>query len=265
MDAIWREMRETGMLAGHPVHFFAVTESTNTVALALARKAETATGCLVVAEHQSGGRGRLGRSWFSPAGTGLYFSLLFRPDLDLADLPRITLAAGLAVALAIEGQTGCVLGLKWPNDLYLDGKKCGGILTEAEGVSGSAPPAVVVGVGLNVTTAPEDFVDDLAPKATSLLAATGIACQRGALLAVIVRELVRLVARLEQGGFPEILALWRARDVHQGRTVSWLNSQGQVISGLSQGPGQDGLLRIRDGAGRLHTVISGDVSLAEPC
>lgn len=264
MDEIWQEMKNTGRLAGRVVYYFATTESTNSFALALARKAQTATGSLVVAESQSAGRGRLGRSWLSPDGAGLYFSLLLRPELAMADLPKITLAAGLALALAIEGQTGCAPALKWPNDLYLAGKKCGGILTETEGVAGPEATVVVVGIGLNVITPEDAFPGVLGHTATSLLAATGMVFQRGPLLAAIVRELEKAVAGLEQGGFPEILAQWRARDIHRGRTVSWLNSQGQVISGLSLGPDQDGLLRIRDASGRLHVVISGDVSLAPP-
>lgn len=264
MDEIWGKMLETSRIAGHPVLFFVETESTNSLALALARKPETATGSLVVAESQSRGRGRLGRSWLSPAGSGLYFSLLLRPELEIADLPKLTLAAGLALARAVAGCANCAPGLKWPNDLYLAGKKCGGILTETEAIAGAGPAAVVIGIGLNVSTREEEFPGDLAGKATSLFAATGQVLDRGQLLLAILRELDLVVPRLEQGDFPGILAQWRTMDIHRNQEVSWVNSQGRVVSGHSLGPDQEGLLRIRDGAGQIHTVISGDVSRSRP-
>ena len=106
-----------------------VTESTNSVALVMGREG-AATGTVVVAESQTGGRGRLNRQWISPPDTGLYFSLILRPELAPENLARVTLAAGLAVCKAVETECGVLPAIKWPNDLLLDGKKFGGILTE---------------------------------------------------------------------------------------------------------------------------------------
>jgi len=153
--------------------------------------------------------------------------------------------------------------LKWPNDLFLHGKKCGGILTETQAVAGAGQTAVVIGIGLNVNTPAEAFSGELRAKATSLFAETGTVHDRGALLAAILAELDIVVARLEQGDFPGILAAWRQRDIHAGLQVSWVNTQGRTITGISLGPDEEGFLHIQDAQGQTHSVISGDISLAQ--
>jgi BirA family biotin operon repressor/biotin-[acetyl-CoA-carboxylase] ligase len=122
---------------------------------------------------------------------------------------------------------------------------------------------VVIGIGLNVNTPAETFTGELRAKATSLLAETGIPHERGPLLAAILAELDLVVARLEQGEFPSILAEWRQRDIHAGLQVSWVNTQGSIITGTSLGPDEEGFLHIRDAQGQIHSVISGDISLAQ--
>lgn len=256
-DQAWTEMIATGRLGEIPLHFRAETVSTNDDALSL-RAAPV--GTLVVAERQSGGRGRLGREWLSPPGVGLYCSLILRPHLAPADLPKLTMAAGLAASRAVEAVTGLRPLLKWPNDLWLDGKKIGGILAETRFEQDGA--VVVLGIGLNVNTAPESFPPDLLEKATSLLIHSGREFARSALLAALWEEVVAVVARLEQEGFAPILADWRQRDATLGRELEWLSHSGQVLKGISLGPDQEGLLRIRDGVGQIHEVISGDISLA---
>jgi BirA family biotin operon repressor/biotin-[acetyl-CoA-carboxylase] ligase len=262
-EDLWQTMIRTGELGRYPVHFFPSTGSTNDLALALGNTgAPDAT--LVVAESQSAGRGRLaGRAWHSPPGTGLYFSLILRPNLAPPDFPKLTLAAGLALCKSLESHTPCRPGLKWPNDLFLHGKKCGGILTETQAVAGAGQTAVVIGIGLNVNTPPESFSGELHTKATSLLAATGALYDRGLLLTAILAELELAVARLEQGDFPAILAEWRQRDIHAGQQVSWVNTQGRIITGISLGPDEEGFLHIRDAESQIHCVISGDISLAQ--
>ena len=262
-DDIWQTMIQTGELGRYPVHFFPSTGSTNDLALALCNTgAPHAT--LIVAESQSAGRGRLaGRTWHSPPGTGLYFSLILHPQLAPPDFPKLTLAAGLALCKGLESHPQCRPGLKWPNDLFLHGKKCGGILTETQAMAGAGQTAVVIGIGLNVNTPAEAFSAELHAKATSLLTATGELYDRGLLLTTILAELEFTVARLEQGDFPTILAEWRQRDIHAGRQVSWVNSQGKIITGLSLGPDDEGFLHIRDAQGQVHAVISGDISPAQ--
>ncbi|MHB1014305.1 MAG: biotin--[acetyl-CoA-carboxylase] ligase [Desulfurivibrionaceae bacterium] len=262
-DDLWQTMILTSELGRYPVHFFTSTGSTNDLALALSNTGAP-DSTLIVADSQSAGRGRLaGRTWLSPPSTGLYFSLILRPRLAPPDFPKLTLAAGLALCKAIESHTQCQPGLKWPNDLFLHGKKCGGILTETQAVAGAGQTAAVIGIGLNVNTPPEAFSGELRAKATSLLAETGATYERGPLLAAILAELDLVVARLEQGDFPSILAEWRQRDIHAGQQVSWVNTQGRIIAGLSLGPDEEGLLHIQDVQGQVHTVISGDISLAQ--
>ena len=262
-DNIWQSMILTGALGRHPVQFFDCTGSTNDLALALSNTGAP-DSTLIVADSQSAGRGRLeGRAWHSPPGTGLYFSLILRPRLAPADFPKLTLAAGLALCKALESHTQCQPGLKWPNDLFLHGKKCGGILTETQAVAGAGQTAVVIGIGINVNTPAEAFSGELRAKATSLLAETGVSHERGPLLAAILSELDLVVARLEQDDFPGILAEWRQRDIHAGQQVSWLNTQGRIITGISLGPDEDGFLHIQDAQGQVHSVISGDISLAQ--
>lgn len=258
-DPAWEVMVVTGKLDGRRVNFQTQTASTNDDALALAR-AGAESGTLVVAERQSRGRGRLGREWLSPPGVGLYCSLILRPRLAPADLPKLTLAAGLAASRAVEARTSLRPLLKWPNDLWLNEKKIGGLLAEAR--FDQAGAVVVLGIGLNVNTTPDSFPPELRDKVTSLLIHSGRESARSALLIVLWDEVMEMVATLEREGFAGILAAWRERDATLGRELAWLTQAGHVVRGLSLGPDQDGLLRIRDAAGLVHEVISGDISLA---
>lgn len=258
-DSAWEVMVASGRLGDRLVNFLAVAASTNDESLALARGGAP-SGTMVVAERQSGGRGRLGREWLSPPGVGLYCSLVLRPQLEPADLPKLTLGAGLAASRAVETVTGLRPRLKWPNDLWLNEKKVGGILAEAR--FDQASPVVVLGIGLNVNTGAALFPPELREKVTSLLLHSGREFVRSALLAALADEVMAMAARLEREGFAGILADWRERDATLGRELAWLSQSGQVVRGRSLGPDDDGLLRIRDGAGRVHEVISGDISLA---
>jgi BirA family transcriptional regulator, biotin operon repressor / biotin---[acetyl-CoA-carboxylase] ligase len=255
----WRELGRQGRLAGRPLRFLPETDSTNQVALELAAAGEERV--LVVAESQRRGRGRLARSWHSPPGAGIYLSLLYRPRLAPADLAKLTLAAGLAVCRALEKTTGARPGLKWPNDVLLEGKKCGGILCECRlAQDDDEAAAVVIGIGLNVNTEAAHIPPELRERATSLLLATGRRWDRGLLLPALVEELDALVAELEAGRFPAILAAWRRRDALLGRELDWLTPAGEVVRGIALGPDAAGILHIRDAQGRIHEVISGDVT-----
>ena len=151
-DIIWQQMQDSGLLReDRPVIMLETTESTNTVAMELGKQG-AAAGTLVIAESQTKGRGRLSRTWISPKGTGLYFSIILRPKLDLEDLPKITIAAGVAICKALEKATSVAPQIKWPNDILVDNKKCGGILTEAGPLTASDLPLVILGVGLNIST-----------------------------------------------------------------------------------------------------------------
>ena len=254
----WLRKLETTYF-GRTIEVLTQTESTNSVAMALGLNNAPA-GTLIIADTQSKGRGRLGKSWYSEAGTGLYFSLVLRPSLPLVDLPKITLAAGVGVCQAIEEQTNLFPGLKWPNDLLLAGRKFGGILTET-GPCRSARPLVILGIGINVLTPQAAFPENLQQKATSLLTHSSKEVCRGKLLSSILVRLEKIFTLLEQGGFQEILAAWKVRDAYRDANITCLTPEGRVISGISLGPDEHGVLHIRDDEGKIHEVFSGDISL----
>ncbi|MFH0784455.1 MAG: biotin--[acetyl-CoA-carboxylase] ligase, partial [Pseudomonadota bacterium] len=138
------------LFAMYPIYFFESTPSTNTLAKKLAENGAV-HGTAVIAANQTEGRGRLGKSWISAAGKGLYCSIIVRPRLAVEDFPKITLAAGLAVAQAIDRLCSGFTQLKWPNDIFLDGKKCGGILTESSTMPEKNDERfAVIGIGMNL-------------------------------------------------------------------------------------------------------------------
>ncbi len=259
--SLWQEIVTKRELGGNQVFFFENISSTNTVALEKGKNGAPA-GTLVVADAQEGGRGRLGRSWVSPPGAGLYFSMITRPRLCSADLPKITLAVGLALCIALEKSLGIMPEIKWPNDILLAGKKCGGILTEAAEIRADTA-LVVIGVGLNLTTPLALFPPELQAKVTSLHKHVEALPDRGVLLLALVGEIAAVLRRLEQGEFFEILAGWRKRDATLGKTLNWLTPGGAIVTGISEGPDENGQLQIRDREGHIHPVLSGDLSLKD--
>ncbi len=239
------------------------TESTNSVALELGERGAIA-GTVVVAQAQTGGRGRLKRYWLSPRGMGLYFSIILRPELAPEHLPKVTLAAGLALCKAVEAEYSLPPEIKWPNDLLLDGRKFGGILTETgflHSMATERKPFVVIGAGINLFTPEGGFQNNLQGRATSIADHTDRTISAEPLLMAGISAIEQEVLRLEKGDFQEILEEWMERDGVKDKVLTWVTPQGKKVTGVSLGPDADGLLRIRDGAGNIHTVISGDVNL----
>ena len=240
-----------------------VTESTNSVALDAGRKGAV-SGTVVVADTQTGGRGRLNRTWLSLPGMGLYFSIILRPRLAPEHLPKVTLAAGLALSKVVEAEYSLSPQIKWPNDLLLDGRKFGGILTETEPVAGldsSYSTLVIVGVGLNLSKPEGGFPSDIKERATALSLHTSREISSEILLETCVAAVEKELQRLEKGEFPEILQEWMQRDACKDKVLTWVTPQGKEVTGVSLGPDPDGSLRIKDQAGDIHTVLSGDVTL----
>lgn len=252
-EPAWAEVQESGVAAGHRVILYDSVESTNALALDMGLDGELPEpGTVLCARTQVRGRGRLGKIWVSPPGTGLYFSLILQPELSRRDMARVTLAAGLAVARAIECVAGVTTTIKWPNDVLVNGRKVAGILCECDSWSGGDRLLVVVGVGINVNTGMEDFPEDLRERAASLLSVSGRVTDKGELLAAVLRHLDREILRLEQGEFAELLAEWRSLDATLHRRLSWLAPDGRVVTGISLGPDSEGLLRVRDDSGEVH-------------
>jgi BirA family biotin operon repressor/biotin-[acetyl-CoA-carboxylase] ligase len=238
-----------------PVHYAARLDSTNDLAKDLGRRGAP-EGTLVVADAQDAGRGRMGRQWESPGKVGLYASLLLRPPLPPTELPPITLTVAVAAARALERTAGALAGIKWPNDLLLQGKKLGGILTELE-TEADRIRYLVVGLGLNVNTA--SFPADLAPTATSLLLATGRRHSRLALLKAWLEEFEGLYELFLEGEFPAILAEWRRRTVTLGRPARVRQGQ-RELAGLALDVAPDGALLLQTGEGKVVRVTSGELA-----
>lgn len=220
---------------------------------------------VLVAEHQESGRGRLTRSWVSPPGTGLTFSVLLRPQgIPPSQFAWLPLLTGLAMLDAVRGlaPAGTPVGLKWPNDLMLGPaqRKAAGILAEV--VSHSGRPAVVVGIGLNVSAAPADQ-----PGATSL-AAEGIGVDRADVLVAILRNLDERDAAWRAGrGDPDSTRLradYRAGCVSLGADVRVELPGGVVFTGIAEDVDSNGRLLLLDGTGRRRAVAAGDVVHVRP-
>ncbi|MBW3630860.1 MAG: biotin--[acetyl-CoA-carboxylase] ligase, partial [Gemmatimonadetes bacterium] len=219
-------------------------------------------GTTVLAEEQVSGRGRVGRSWSSPPGLGLWVSMVSRPRL-LAEPGLLPLVVGLEVARALDAFAAPdMVCIKWPNDLILGGRKVGGILCEAAW-SGGAPSFLVVGVGINVRHAPADFPEDLRGAATSL---RGMAGYSPAVLDVASRlvprlyECLRNPAEMSARAFTELTE----RDSLRGRrvTVSDPSTSAPLGQGTAAGIARDGALLLREGTGEPRPFRTGTVRVS---
>jgi len=258
-DDNWTIVIQKGEIAGHPLVHFPETDSTNCRAMEMG-KAGAPSGTVVLAECQTGGKGRLGRSWLSPVGSGLYFSVILRPALEPEDLSKITLVAGVALCRTVRALYQIMPAMKWPNDLLLDKRKCGGILVEAN-LHNLSSPLIIVGIGINITTPLEDFPEELQEKATSLQDHVDGTILRSELLKNILLELDTIIKQFEHHGFEDVLAEWKSYDATIGTNLTWITSDRTVVQGVSLGPDSEGRLHIKSSDGRIHEVLSGDIQL----
>ncbi len=215
-------------------------------------------GTVVLAEAQQGGRGRLGRAWFSPPGENLYFSALLRPEIDPAASPPLSLAAAVGLAEGVRGFVGRPPLVKWPNDLLYDGKKLAGILVELSAEPGRLRH-LVLGVGLNVNSTA--FPSELATRATSLAVERGTPVRRGLVLASVLGALERWIDRLFTDGPEPVIEAWLgfAKDwIGQTVTVSLGRER---VRGVALGLDARGALRLRREGGREEIVSAGDLEL----
>ena len=255
------EQARSHNLIGRAAMVFERVSSTNDVALAQSAGGAP-EGLLVLAEEQSAGRGRLGRSWYAPVGSGLLFSLLFRPCLPVRLAGQVTMCVGLGAAEGIEAVTGLRTTLKWPNDLLLDGLKLGGMLAELE-VKGERLSTVVVGLGLNVNLDMRAVREPWAASATSLRMATGKLLDRRSLLLSILERTEYWYACLSQ---PEsersadsvVFRAWSSRLDTLGRPVEVALPTGR-LRGIAVSATSEGALQLRTTGGELLTIWSGDV------
>lgn len=243
--------------AGHPVKFYDALDSTNLRAM---QEAESGApeGALIVADMQTAGRGRRGRSWLSPAGTNVYFTLILKPDYKPDKASMVTLVMALAVAEGIEAACGLQTQIKWPNDIVVNGRKVCGILTEMRAERDSVQH-IVVGAGVNVGL--REFAPELAEKATSLQAECGIRVSRASLIVRVMKAFEKYYGR-----FQDTLDLSGVREkyesllVNRDREVRVLDPGGD-FTGVSRGINNAGELLVELPDGKLVAVYAGEVSV----
>lgn len=235
-------------LPGRRIRWFPSVASTMDEAARLAAAGEAD---VVVADEQTAGRGRFGRSWHSEPGAGLYTTLILRPPLRSGDVPAFTLALALATAEAIARTADLRCDLRWPNDLLLEGKKCAGILVELAG------NAFLAGIGVNVNHT--RFPDELAHHATSLRLVSGRFHSRERLLIELVRTAESFTRMLVEGGPRPVLDMFRrASSFARGRRVR-VNLEGTTLEGVTDDLDPAGFLWLRTADGGRVLIRSGGV------
>jgi BirA family biotin operon repressor/biotin-[acetyl-CoA-carboxylase] ligase len=234
--------------------------STNDEAARLAR-AGAKHGTIVIAERQQSGRGRDGHSWESPPG-GLYLSAVLRPPMPVVDVPPMTLAIGIGLCDAVK-TFGAPAVLRWPNDLLVpqaDGRarKLAGVLVEAQS-QGNRLDAVIVGIGVNISG---ELPEAVAESAITLAEAAGTTIDRAAFIDRMLSHVERWVDRYVSNGIEAIIPAWQAR-MAIGLTAR-ATIDGAPLTGAVTGLDADGALLLRDDAGNVHRVRSGDVEVLRP-
>jgi BirA family biotin operon repressor/biotin-[acetyl-CoA-carboxylase] ligase len=242
---------------GRMVDVHSEAESTQIIAHSLAREGAM-EGTLVLAERQNAGRGRLGRSWHSPAGKGVWMSLILRPNIPIQNAPQLTLLSAVVLSRCLQ-EWGIAADIKWPNDIYVKGKKVAGILTELNADPDRIHYAIV-GIGMNVNLAQNDIPDDLKNKATSLRIETGVVVDR-------VKVIQRFCCHFEQWyrlylkeGFLPIKSVWEARSISLGEPLLARTLQGD-IRGTAMEIDEIGALVIRTDGGEIKKIYSADLEM----
>ncbi len=253
------EIREgigTEIFGRRDIAYFGELDSTNRKAKEMAAEGAP-EGTLVVAEEQSRGRGRIGRSWYSPAREGIYMSLILRPKLPPNEAPKITLVTGVSVAEALLAVTPLQPAIKWPNDILVNGRKICGILTETS-TEMDAIDFVVVGVGMNVNT--PEFPDELNEIGTSIYLETGKAFDRVTLLQEFLHQFEQLYFTFLKSGFESIGKRWGELSILMGKDVT-VQMIDRSCSGRVLKLDRDGALIIRSENGELEKIYSGDIHI----
>lgn len=250
---------------GNEIHYYDVTDSTNLCIHRLAQEG-AAHGTLVVADRQSEGRGRRGRNWSSPAHSGIFMSLLLRPDIGIENASMLTLVTALAVVRGIEAYTkgktaipcaGVKARIKWPNDIVINGKKVCGILTEMNAQKG-AVEYIVIGVGINVHN--REFPPEIAQTATSMDLETGVSMDRAQLLEAVWESFEHLYDQfMEHQDLRALVEEYNSCLVNRDQGVRVLDPK-EPFEGVARGITERGELLV-EAEGVMHKVSSGEVSV----
>ncbi|CAH2030379.1 biotin--[acetyl-CoA-carboxylase] ligase [Trichlorobacter ammonificans] len=253
-----RSLLPTGCLVGRRLVCAAATSSTNSDAFRLAEEGAP-EGTVVLADSQSGGKGRLGRRWESPAGVNLYCSVILRPPLLPHEASQLTFLSAVAVARTIEAVTGLHPGIKWPNDLLLGERKVAGLLNEMSAETDRVG-FVILGIGVNINMQAHQFPDGLRHPATSLLLASGTTVSRSVFTVRLFQELAAGYERFLREGFDPVREEWAGRSTAFGREVA-VDTGAGILRGPFSGIDRDGALLLQRPDGSLERVLSGDVTV----
>jgi BirA family biotin operon repressor/biotin-[acetyl-CoA-carboxylase] ligase len=245
-----------GKVLGREVIYRKKVNSTNELAKELAQKGAV-QGTVVIAEEQTGGKGRMGRVWYSPPGQGLWFSLILRPEISPVDASKLTLMSAVAVAKTIREITGIHAGIKWPNDVLIDHRKVCGILIEMSAEIDKIN-YVVVGVGVNVSLS--KIPSELEGVAISLAQQEHLKVTRAQLLAALLNNMDNLYTEFLAGKFSEILTAWKGMSVTLNRRVRVMSGS-EMEEGIAFDLDDDGALILMKNDGSVKRILSGDVSL----
>ena len=245
---------------GHPLYFYPETDTTNDCIRELALEGAP-EGTLAIAEMQTAGRGRMGREWQAPKDSGIWMSLLLRPDIPPMQASVLTLLTGIAIAEAIEEVTGVEVGIKWPNDILLNRKKLVGILTEMD-CDMEKIHSVTVGMGINVNT--KAFPEELQDIATSLYLETGREYDRAEIVGCVMKHFEALYEEfLEKGGvFAPFKERYRRKCLNIGKEVRVIGRETYLAMALDITPEGELIVKRKDN-GAEEVVFSGEVSIRE--
>lgn len=241
------------------IFIFKEVDSTNLKAKELASKGAE-HGTLVVAERQTAGRGRMGRKFVSPAGSGIYMTLIIRPKADLGKAMLITSAAAVAVCKAIRELTGKAAGIKWVNDIYIEEKKVCGILTEAvTDVETGDLESAVIGIGINFTADPEVFPEDVKQRVCWIYENKDEAADvtRNRLIAAVMDEVMRLCENLDDKSFMEY---YREHSIVIGRDIVFIRGDERQPAKVTGVDDNGGLIVVKNDGSR-EVLASGEISI----
>lgn len=264
-DSLTPEAVVTGLMSrvfGRRDYFYyREIDSTNNRALELAADGYP-EGTVVVAETQTAGRGRRGRTWYSPPRHGIYLSVILRPQLPVREIPRVSLVIGVAVAETLEAAFQLPARIKWPNDILINNRKIAGVLSEV--VTGSQGiDCIVTGIGLNINNPLQDFPGDLRTAPTSVLAEKETPVSRVRVLQELLMHLETRYYQLLEGNFNGILDKGKSLSTVIGKEVEY-DSQNGLAIGQAVDIDDNGFLLVKDKWGKIHTVTSGEVYLSSP-
>lgn len=234
-------------------------DSTNETGAAICMTNAPPSGTVIVADMQEKGRGRLGRRWLSPAGLNVYMSIVLVPAVSPREATLLTIMSSVACATALRERCGADVRIKWPNDLMIEGKKIGGILTEIKADPDRIAWAVI-GIGINVNIDPVAFSGEMRKTATSIKAETGTCYRRSDVIIAILERFEKSYRMLLSGGGTGLIERWRRLSCTLGKHVTVATGSGPV-AGLAEDIDADGMLLLRLPSGELKKVGTGDLTV----